>query len=231
VSELIPPGTTAPSTAYAPPPLQPVFDPALQVVCRFCGNVPAVKTTFRQHTGIIIVMKFGKVEGPFCRNCGLYAFRSTMSHTLVGGWWSWFSLIAAPITMIVNLVRRQKVAKLPPPMMTPNGRIPVDPGKPLYKRAAILGLALPVLVGGMFAAAIISDRPENQVGQCIRTISDDRVDFVSCTETNDGLVTAVVDDEDQCAADTIATVERVFAGSGDNSDGGKLFCIGVSPSS
>jgi hypothetical protein len=230
VSELIPPGTTPPSTAYAPPPLQPVFDPAAHLVCRFCGNVPAVQTSFRQHTGIILVMKFGKVAGPFCRNCGLYAFRSTMSHTLVAGWWSWFSLIAAPITMLVNLVRRQKVANLPPPMVTPTGRIPVDPGKPLYKRPAILGLLLPVAFAGMFAAVIVADQPENQVGKCVRVLSDNNVDFVSCGQTNDGLITAVVDNEDQCSADTIAVVERLFS-SGRNSDGGKLFCIGAPPAS
>ncbi len=230
MTELIPPGTTPPTTAYAPPPLLPVFDPATHIVCRFCGNVPAVQTTFRQHTGIILVMKFGKVEGPFCRNCGLYAFRSTMSHTLVAGWWSWLSLIAAPITILVNLVRRQKVAKLPPPMVQPGGRIPVDPGKPLYKRAAILGVLLPVLIAGMFAAIIISDQPENQVGKCVEVLSDQNVDFVSCTQSHDGIIIAVVDNEDQCPADTIGVVERVFS-TGRNSDGGKLFCIGASPSS
>jgi hypothetical protein len=230
VSDLIPPGTTPPSTAYAPYPVQPVFDPAAHLVCRFCGNMPAVQTTFRQHTGIIVVMKFDKVVGPFCRNCGLYAFRSTMSHTLVAGWWSWLSLIIAPITILINLVRRAKVAKLPPPMVTPPGRIPVDPGKPLYKRAAMLGLLVPVLVAGMFTAVIIADQPENQVGKCVRTLSDDRVDFVSCTQANDGIVIAVVEDEDQCPADSIATVERLYS-SGRNSDGGKLFCIGASPSS
>jgi hypothetical protein len=223
MTDLFPPTLSQPaapgspySAAPAPPPL----------VCRFCGNGPAVSTTFRQHTGMIILMKFNAIEGPFCRDCGLYSFRSTTGHTLLAGWWGWASAIIAPITILINLFRRGKVAKLAAPVIGPGGRTPADPGKPLYRRAAILGLGFPVLVAALFAAVIISDRPTSQVGKCIQVAANQvDVTFVSCSGTHDGVITQVVDKADDCPAESLGAVSRETS-SGLNTDGGKVLCIG-----
>src|SRR5437899_963676 len=91
-----------PTLSDGPAPRPVAYAPAAPI-CRYCGNGPAVQTTFRRHTGMIIIMKFGSVAGPFCRDCGLYAFRATTGHTLLAGWWGYASFVIAPITILINL--------------------------------------------------------------------------------------------------------------------------------
>ncbi|GIH21217.1 hypothetical protein [Rugosimonospora africana] len=117
--------------------------------CRLCGCVPAVDTTFREHQGMIIVMRFLHLRGPFCRDCGLATFRRMTANTLIRGWYGYASSVITPITVIINLVRRGKVAKLPAPVPPQTGpsRQPMDPGAVLLARPqALIGIAIPVLV-------------------------------------------------------------------------------------
>jgi hypothetical protein len=218
--------------AYPPhqgSPVQPSIPyQAGTLLCRFCNNGPAVQTTFRQHTGMIILMKMERIEGPFCHNCGLAAFRSTTAHTLIAGWWGWISVVAAPITILVNLINRRKVAKLAPAQVIPGGMTPADPGKPVYLRPQFLGLFVPVVLAGLITLVAISDKAENQVGKCIQ-VSDNQVDvkFVDCDLPHDGVITAVADRADLCPADSIGAVSRqTFTGV--SQDDGKVLCIGKS---
>jgi hypothetical protein len=129
-----------------------------QTQCRFCGNVPAVDVTFRGHRGMVFLMQFLHVKGPFCRDCGLATFRDMSAKTLVQGWWGYASSIITPVTLLINAARRGKVASLEPPRPPahgPSGR-PMDPGAPLFTRpAALIGLFIPgfliVLIGGLIA--------------------------------------------------------------------------------
>jgi hypothetical protein len=114
--------------------------------------------------GMIIVMQFRSQTGPFCRDCGLATFRDMTASTLIGGWWGYLSLVICPITVLINLVRRGAVAKLPPPMPPPNGQHrghprahPMDPGKPLMTRpAALVGMALPLVpILGFIGIAVL----------------------------------------------------------------------------
>jgi len=165
-----PPGQ--PYATQAPPQAYPAQAPVhgypgqsasgqLQMLsCRLCGSVPAVNTTFRGHQGMIVLMRFLSYKGPFCRDCGLGTFRHMTSRTLVQGWYSYGSLVAAPITILVNLVRRSKVAKLAPPQPNPYGpsRAPMDPGKPLLARPmAWAGLAIPFVILIILIAAASSN--------------------------------------------------------------------------
>jgi hypothetical protein len=127
--------------------------PAVQ--CRFCGCVPAAPVTFRGHRGLIIMMQFLHVKGPFCRDCGLATFRDMTARTLVQGWYGYGSFFITPFTVLINLLRRGSVAALPAPTPPPDGRHgrPMDPGAPLLARpAALIGLALPFLVLGILIA-------------------------------------------------------------------------------
>ncbi|GAA2326638.1 hypothetical protein [Dactylosporangium salmoneum] len=145
----------APVNAYAP---GPGGQPALR--CRFCGCAPAVKTTFRGHQGIIILMRFLSLQGPFCRDCGLATFRDMTSKTLVQGWYSYGSVIAAPVTVLINLVRRLKFNNLGAPQPAPDGSsgTPMDPGKPLMARPmTIIGLCIPVAVIVLIILAVSMD--------------------------------------------------------------------------
>ncbi|GAA3289530.1 hypothetical protein Dvina_22585 [Dactylosporangium vinaceum] len=124
---------------------QPQGAPLVQ--CRFCGSVPAASVKFRGHQGMIVLMRFLSLDGPFCRDCGLSTFRSMTAKTLVQGWWGYASFIITPITVLINVVKRDKVASLPAPQPSPYGgsRQPMDPGKPLLQRPmAIIGLGIPL---------------------------------------------------------------------------------------
>ncbi|MEV4642136.1 hypothetical protein AB0J80_32785 [Actinoplanes sp. NPDC049548] len=116
------------------------------VACRLCGSVPAAPAKFRGHQGFVIVMRFLSLDGPFCRDCGLGTFRAMTSRTLVQGWYGWASFIITPITVLLNLFRRGKVANLAAPQPNPFGpsRPPMDPGPRLLQRPmTIIGLAIP----------------------------------------------------------------------------------------
>jgi hypothetical protein len=117
--------------------------------CRLCGSVPAVDVTFREHHGMIIMMQFLRLRGPFCRDCGLATFRRMTAKTLIRGWYGYASFVITPITVLINVIRRGKVASLPAPTPPPTGpsRQPMDPGPPLMARPmALIGLAIPVVV-------------------------------------------------------------------------------------
>jgi hypothetical protein len=116
--------------------------------CRFCGCVPAAQVTFRGHRGMIVIMQFLHLKGPFCRDCGLATFRDMTARTLLQGWYGYVSFVVTPITVLINLVRRGKVAGLPAPTPPPSGQHgrPMDPGAPLLARPmALAGLAIPVV--------------------------------------------------------------------------------------
>ncbi|WP_460526891.1 hypothetical protein [Flindersiella endophytica] len=135
-------------------PAQPVLQ------CRFCGCVPAAKTKFRGHRGMIILMTFLSSEGPFCRDCGLSTFRRMTSETLLAGWWGAMSFFITPLTVLLNLTRHGKVASLPPPSPPPAGPYerPMDPGAPLLRRpGGIFGVVIAAGFVLLILAALVSD--------------------------------------------------------------------------
>ncbi|WP_199812591.1 hypothetical protein [Streptomyces sp. NRRL S-337] len=100
--------------------------------------------TVRGHQGILIMMRFLSLKGPFCRNCGTAVLREMTGKTLWQGWWSPFSLVAfTPFTLISNLTVRAKLNKLPPPVPGQPGQ-QLDPGVPLRRRPAALGALIPL---------------------------------------------------------------------------------------
>ncbi|MFJ9946382.1 hypothetical protein [Kitasatospora sp. NPDC091207] len=144
-----PPGYGVPAQP-APPgygyPQQPGYAqqaPQGGPVCRFCGGFPAVETTVRGHQGIIIIMRFLKQPGPFCRTCGTAVVRDMSARTLVQGWWGYLSSIITPITLLRNLAAHNKIKDLPPPVPGTHGP-QLDPGVPLTKRPHMLMLLLPI---------------------------------------------------------------------------------------
>ncbi|GAA5199005.1 hypothetical protein GCM10023322_73650 [Rugosimonospora acidiphila] len=125
--------------------------------CRLCGCVPAAQVTFREHHGLILFMQFVHLKGPFCRDCGLATFRRMTAMTLIRGWYGYASVLITPITVLINLARRGKVANLPQPTRPPTGvsRQPLDPGPVLLARpTALIGLALPAFVIVLIIALI-----------------------------------------------------------------------------
>jgi hypothetical protein len=120
------------------------------VNCRFCGGSPAVDVTVRAHRGMIWLMTFRSLKGPFCRTCGTAAIRDMSGQTLVQGWWGLGSAFITPITLLVNLVSYSKIKALGEPEYRQGP--PMDPGKPLMNRPQAAGFAVPAVA---FLAIIV----------------------------------------------------------------------------
>jgi hypothetical protein len=184
-----------------------------ELQCRYCGSYPAKKATFRGHRGIIIVMQFLSLKGPFCRDCGISTFRDMTSKTFVQGWWGYASFVITPFVLLWNLFQRLKFNDMPAPRPAPDGNsvAPMPLGKPLFLRPTIIGLLVPLIAIGFIGYAIVSGAGSAQsyVGQCIKVGTNDDVDFVSCDKPNDGQVISVVNNESECSAEATSVVERV----------------------
>jgi hypothetical protein len=183
-----------------------------QVQCRFCGGVPAVEATVRGHQGFLIMMRFLKLHGPFCKTCGTAATRDMTAKSMWQGWWGVASSIINPITMLTNLGTYSKFKNLPEPIPGAPGR-PMDPGKPLFKRPAALGLLLPFLVIVLIVVANLNRAPEPALGSCVYnkgTAAKPNVKAVDCTSTDaDYKVVGKIDGStngDECAKFEDSTV-------------------------
>ncbi|MFI5528890.1 hypothetical protein ACIA8O_10095 [Kitasatospora sp. NPDC051853] len=134
--------------------------------CRFCGSAPAVEATIRGHQGFLVIMKFLKLEGPFCRSCGIAAHRDMTAKSLWQGWWGIASAIINPVTMLINVPQRLKINKLAEPIPGAPGQ-PMNPGKPVFRRPAALGILLPVIAVAVFGYTLAGDPSYASVGDCV----------------------------------------------------------------
>jgi hypothetical protein len=181
------------------------------MVCRFCGGYPAVNATVRGHQGLVILMRFLKLEGPFCKTCGTATVRDMTAKSMWQGWWGIGSAIVNPITMLMNIGPSQQFKNLPEPAPGP-GR-PMNPGKPLFQRPAILGLLLPVaLIGLIVFANLNTTESKAKVGACVvnkgSSVNPD-VEVVDCasSEAEYKIVEKIDDstDDSQCGQDAEAS--------------------------
>jgi hypothetical protein len=145
---------------------------------------------------MIILARFGTSRGPFCRDCGVANFRLLTANTLVLGWWGVISVMATPITLLINVARRRTVARLGPPQRVPGAYAllpaPLNPGKPLFAQpktwaALLAALAIFALVAVSTFDSVQQERFQ-RVGGCT---SGTR--FVSCNEHHDGKIIEVTD--------------------------------------
>lgn len=145
--------------------------------------MPALKTTVRGHQGILVVMRLLKVRGFFCRTCGIAVHREMTTKTLWQGWWSIFSLVIAPVTLVINLVARVRFGRMTPP--ADGIRPPLDPGKPVIRRVGAIGVFAPFLIVGALAIGAELDDSANtaEVGSCMHisgTAGDPEATVVDC---------------------------------------------------
>ncbi|MBV6698778.1 hypothetical protein KV557_16905 [Kitasatospora aureofaciens] len=124
-----------------------------------------METTVRGHQGIIVIMRFLKQHGPFCRVCGDATVRNMSARTLVQGWWSYPGAVFTIVTLLLNLGAHNKIKQLPPPAPGTHGP-QLDPGVPLSKRPHMFMLLLPagwiITVIALIATGALS--PKNDPG-------------------------------------------------------------------
>jgi hypothetical protein len=113
--------------------------------CRVCYRTPAANVSFHGHEGLLVLMRFSRTDGPFCRECGLAAYRDISAHTLLRGWWGVASLFITAGVLVLNTARRARFMVLPESSRPVNDRT-LDPGKPLLERTAAYGLLVPALL-------------------------------------------------------------------------------------
>ncbi|MFD7259984.1 hypothetical protein [Streptomyces sp. NPDC059874] len=125
--------------------------------CRNCGAPEAANIAVRAHVGVLIMMRFHTLKGPFCRQCGRSLVRTMTTKTLFQGWWSPLSLVVfTPFTLLWNLIASIKFGKLPPSEPAP-GRQPLDEGPPVYARPLAYVAIVPLLWATWVVANVIAD--------------------------------------------------------------------------
>ncbi|MFJ7157275.1 hypothetical protein ACIQUQ_20295 [Streptomyces sp. NPDC101118] len=112
--------------------------------CRACGAQDAANVKVRAHVGLLIVMRFEHLDGPFCRTCGISVVRQMTTRALCLGWWGPLSLaLFNPFTLLWNLFAHRKFSKLPPSQPAP-GRTQLEPGVPVLRRPQAYATLLPL---------------------------------------------------------------------------------------
>ncbi|MEU9986207.1 hypothetical protein AB0E10_05235 [Streptomyces sp. NPDC048045] len=184
------PGPHAPGSAW-PPPQQP-YDGGMPMGampmggvpagCQLCGASPAAPVSVRGHQGMLVIMRFLRRQGTFCRTCALAVFRDMQADTMIQGWWGPLSVLITPFTLLVNLGSLSGIKRIPEPV-TAGWRPPLDPGRPVFRRPAgllalvpltglaLLVLAVPILmliglVAGPSGSDGTSSHPTLKVGSC-----------------------------------------------------------------
>ncbi|MER6684629.1 hypothetical protein [Streptomyces olivaceoviridis] len=102
--------------------------------CQICGVKSVADVTVRAHQGLIIVMRWQRIDGPLCGYCGVALIRDLTTRTLWQGWWSVGSLIiGAPFALLSNFFAYRKLSRLQLAVPT-DGRGQAPLGKPILRR-------------------------------------------------------------------------------------------------
>ncbi|MFF4363857.1 hypothetical protein [Streptomyces sp. NPDC001604] len=115
--------------------------------------MPAAPVTVRGHQGMVVMMRFLRREGVFCRTCALASFRDMQADTMVMGWWGPLSVFITPFTLLANLGALSGIKRIPEPV-APGWRPPLHPGKPVFRRPAGILALIPLSLVGLVVAAI-----------------------------------------------------------------------------
>ncbi|MFP3986706.1 hypothetical protein U9R90_04215 [Streptomyces sp. E11-3] len=188
----------------------PWMGPGGETPCEVCGALPAAYAVVRGHQGIVVLMRFLKREGVFCRSCGTAIQRRMTSDTLWQGWWGPLSFFFTPITVLMNLGPRALFRGLPEPRG--GWRPPLDPGRRVLLRPPALVILAPmvllvlalaffitvgVIVGDDSDSSGESGKASIGVGDCVRNLStwpEQNLQRVDCDSSQAQYRTARVED-------------------------------------
>ncbi|WP_155374625.1 hypothetical protein [Catellatospora vulcania] len=168
--------------------------------CVVCGHTPAAEVSFYRHVGLVVYVRFTRIQGPFCRDCGLARMRDATAETITSGLWSPVSVVLAPLAFVRNLRGRRAVLALDEPVPRPDlpesNLAPLPPTRPVFRR--VKTWLAPVFLAGLIAVATLVNDPSaeklNVVGGCVKFdtfVTADTADFVRCDEKHDAVITTI----------------------------------------
>jgi hypothetical protein len=62
------------------------------IPCSVCRRTPTRRLTIRRHQGIIVFMRFFRIDKSLCRDHGIALTRSALKQTAAQGWWGVLSV-------------------------------------------------------------------------------------------------------------------------------------------
>ncbi|MEU7819569.1 hypothetical protein [Catellatospora sp. NPDC049133] len=175
--------------------------------CVVCGHVPATEVTFYRHVGLVLYVRFNRIQGPFCRDCGLAKMRDATAETITSGLWSPVSFVLAPLALIRNLIGRRTVLALDKPVPRPgqpeSNLAPLLPTRPVFHR--FKSWFAPAVLAAVIAFVALADLPSAEkldvVGGCVkfdRVLHVDSADFVRCDGDHDAVITSIENTWQDC---------------------------------
>ena len=84
-----------------------------QAGCRLCQRGPTVGATLHQHRGRGLTLRHLVLREPLCRQCGLVAWRYMTVDTILLGWWGLVSVVATPVTFVLNSIALIQLLRTP----------------------------------------------------------------------------------------------------------------------
>ncbi len=81
--------------------------------CRLCQRGPTAVATIHQHRGRGLTLSHKVLRGPLCRECGLVAWQHMTLDTALLGWWGLVSVVATPVTLVLNSIALVKLLRTP----------------------------------------------------------------------------------------------------------------------
>jgi hypothetical protein len=110
-----------------------------------CGVVPVAAVTIRAHQGLIFLMRWHRLDGPFCGICGIALVRDMTTKTLWQGWWGVGSLLfGAPFALVSNWFANRTLRQLRPTVPA-SGAQQLPLGKPISHRLPAYVALIPLL--------------------------------------------------------------------------------------
>lgn len=187
--------------------------------CVVCGHVPAADVSFYRHIGLVLYVRFNRIQGPFCRDCGLAKMRDATAETVTSGLWSPVSFVLAPLALVRNLVGRRTVLALAKPLPRPgqpeSNLAPLLPTRPVFRR--FKSWFAPAVLAGVIAFVTLADLPSAEkldvVGGCVkfdRVLHVDSADFVRCDGDHDAVITSIENTWQDCAGPYVEKLYRYY---------------------
>jgi hypothetical protein len=112
--------------------------------CQHCGRSPARTFTVRRHVGLVLLMRRVRIKQMLCRDCAVREIARFTGRSLVEGWWSVFSLVVNPATILLNLLGILRACVMRAPNLSEPGRVSDVPSPDSKARP---GMLWPIAIG------------------------------------------------------------------------------------